>query len=104
MSGARLLASAAKDEAHEVVPLPFQMLKESGAKTITKKSILHKDREVQQQKAVSAEAKHARRTGIPFTLDRFKEKAASTTVGKDLLLIFYSPSSRLSRLIAPRSH
>jgi len=49
------------------------------------KDILHKDKAVEQQKAERAEAKHARRTGVPLTMAQFMEKAASTIVGNDLL-------------------
>jgi hypothetical protein len=83
MSGVQLLASDAKYEAHEVARLPPLVRKEIGVKKIQKKGILHKDKEVQLLKTESFDAKHARRTAVPLTIDLFKEKAKSTAVGND---------------------
>jgi hypothetical protein len=86
MAGAQLLASGAKYNAHKVQLLPAHVLKKINVKTLNKKGILHKDKEVEQQKKEHAAKKHARGcSGIPLTMDEFKEKAASATVGNDPL-------------------
>jgi hypothetical protein len=84
MLGVQLLASGAKYEKREVDLLPAEFRKEIGVRAIQDKGILHKDKEVQLLKAEREEAKHARRTGVPLTIDLFKEKAKLTAVGNDL--------------------
>jgi hypothetical protein len=68
-----------------VARLPLHVLEKIGVKSIRERGILHKDKEVEELKLERAAEKHERRTAVPLTMDEFKEKAASTTVGNDLL-------------------
>jgi hypothetical protein len=75
-----------KYEASAVACLPPEFLETIGVEKIKKRGILHKDKEVEQQKKDRAVEKHASRcTGTPFTMDEFKAKANLEVVGNDLV-------------------